>query len=730
MPESSLVAQQRCASFTESNGVALEPTVPTHVIEQARALRDQLTRWNHEYHALDAPSVADAEYDRAFIALQGLEAQYPTLITPDSPTQRVGSAPVPFLAQVEHRIPMLSLGNAFSDEDVLQFDQRVRDGLSRRLRDLGREPLSGKPLDYCAELKYDGLAVSLRYEAGSLVQATTRGDGSIGEDVTHNVRTIAAIPLRLRVGQVKPPEMLEVRGEVLMYREDFRRFNQQQQTEGEKVFVNPRNAAAGSLRQLDPALTAKRPLRFFAYGIAQPLGLGQFGCLQQLRDWGFPVSPLCRVVQGVHGLLDFYREVQAQRADLPFDIDGVVYKIDDEALQTMLGFIARAPRFAIAHKFPPEEVTTRLVDIEIQVGRTGAITPVARLEPVFVGGTTVSNATLHNEDELRRKDVRIGDLVVVRRAGDVIPEVVRAVIEARSAELPVFSMPTHCPVCGSMVRREPGEAVARCTGGFSCAAQRKQGLWHFASRRAMAIDGLGEKIIDQLVDVGLVTTPADFFRLSSEALIRLGRMGEKSASNLLAAIDAAKSTTLARFLFALGIRHVGEETARQLAQAFGSMSALMECDFAALGGAKARGEASGLDGIGPEIFGALQSYFLDPANRAVITDLQACGVQWPEKAGLISGVPPQHALGEAATQSPLKGKSFVLTGTLPTMSRDEAADRIRAAGGQVVGSVSKKTDFVVAGASAGSKLDKAQALGITVLDEAALLSMLQPSSSL
>jgi DNA ligase (NAD+) len=699
--------------------------------QRAQWLRETLARWSYQYHTLDEPSVPDAQYDQAYLELQALEVEYPELITPDSPTQRVGEKPVESLRQVRHATPMLSLGNGFDDQDVEQFDARVRDWLHKAgILDLAQaaDPLT---VMYCAELKYDGLAVTLRYESGLLVQAATRGDGSTGEDVTHNVRTIEVVPLRLLTGEKPHPEVLEVRGEVLMFNADFERLNQQQAERGDKLFVNPRNAAAGSLRQLDPALTARRPLRFFAYGSNTKLGHGQFAMLDDLSAWGLPVSPRRGLVRGAAGLLDFYRQIQQERKRLPFEIDGVVYKVNNEAWQDALGFVARAPRFAIAHKFPPQEAMTRLLDIEVQVGRTGALTPVARLDPVFVGGTTVSNATLHNEDEIRRKDVHVGDMVVVRRAGDVIPEVVRAVVEFRPAHVTSFVMPTVCPVCGSPVVREGNEAVARCTGGFVCMAQRKQGLLHFVQRRAVMIDGLGEKLVDQLIEANLVKAPADFFTLTLEALLGLERMGQKSAENLLAAIDTARSTTLARLMFGLGIRHVGEETARQLAAAFGSMSALRRQDYTMLALAKDAGQTQGLEGIGSEILASLQAYFSDPRQCQLIDDLREVGVCWPEhearwqiESSTHTSPAAQACEGSALPRQALQGLSIVITGTLPTLGRDQAAELIRANGGQVSSAVSKKTAYLLAGEAAGSKLAKAQELGVKVIDEATLLAML------
>ena len=693
---------------------------------RARALRERLERWNFEYYVLDAPSVPDAEYDRAFRELQQLERDHPELASPDSPTQRVGAAPQAAFGSVRHAVPMLSLNNAFDDEEVIAFDRRARELLGELLAPDAMIP-------YCGELKYDGLALSLRYEAGRLVSAATRGDGSTGEDVTANVRTIRAVPLRLRA---PAPALIEVRGEALMYRADFDRLNARQRELGEREFVNPRNAAAGSLRQLDPAVTAARPLRFLAYGVGELDGAAEpethAGLLDWLAELGLPVGAERRVLRGPQALLDFYREMQARRPALPYEIDGVVYKVDPLAWHERLGFVARAPRFAIAHKFPAEEAVTELLDIEIQVGRTGVLTPVARLRPVFVGGTTVSNATLHNEDEIRRKDLLIGDAVVVRRAGDVIPEVVRALPERRppadspefAARLRSFEMPDRCPVCGSAAVRDEGSAAWRCVGGLYCSAQRKQALLHYAQRRAMDIEGLGERLVEQLVDAGLVKTPADLYRLDATTLAGLDRMGEKSAANLVASIERSKDCTLERFLFALGIRLVGEEVARQLAAEYGELDAMMVEDWAARQAAKAalqkenarrrnRGESLEpvpLEGIGPEITDSLQRFFAEPHNREVIEGLRAAGVRWRSPRAQGGG-----ALG---------GASFVITGTLPGMSRDEAAALIRAHGGTVASSVSRKTGYLLAGEAAGSKLERARELGIPVIDAPTLMNMI------
>lgn len=699
------------------------------IARSAQQLREALQRYNYEYYVLDSPTVPDSEYDRLFAQLQQLETEYPELLTTDSPTQRVGGRPAQGFAQVRHSVPMLSLSNAFEDEELAAFDRRVRESLGNRL-----DP--EQPIEYSAELKYDGLAVSLRYENGVLVQGSTRGDGATGEDVTSNIRTIRAIPLKLREAEhAGPPQILEVRGEVLIFRADFEQMNARQRQAGDREFVNPRNAAAGALRQLDPAITASRPLRFFAYGIGEYVGSDLPDTHSDLLDWlqqlGLPVGERA-VVSGTEGLRGFYAQMLERRDSLVYDIDGVVYKVNQRSWHELIGFVARAPRFALAHKFPAQEALTELLDIEIQVGRTGALTPVARLKPVFVGGTTVSNATLHNEDEIARKDLLIGDTVVVRRAGDVIPEVVRSLPERRPAPQSLefksayrqFKMPSHCPVCGSVTQREPDESVRRCMAGLYCPAQRKQALLHFAQRRAMDIEGLGEKLVDQLVDSRLVNTPADLYRLDAAMLLGLDRLGEKSAANLLAAIDASRSTKLARFLFALGIRHIGEEVARQLAQEYGDLQPLMDEDWDTLQArkqavqkenVKRRGrseplEPVPLEGIGVEIIDSLRSFLAESHNRAVIDALLEAGVHWPAEKK------PQ--VGH------LSGKSFVLTGTLPTMTRDDAGALIRTHGGNVVSSVSKKTDYVVAGEAAGSKLERARELGITVLDEPGLLSLI------
>ena len=672
----------------------------------AAALRAEIARHDHAYYVLDAPTIPDAEYDRLFRELQALEAAHPALRTPDSPTVRVGGKPLAQFPPVRHRVPMLSIRTETDTEasGAFSFDARVRSAL--KLED------ADPPVEYAAELKFDGLAISLRYEQGLLVQAATRGDGETGEDVTSNVRTMKAVPLRLR-GEAPP--VLEVRGEVYMRRADFERLNARQAEAGEKTFVNPRNAAAGSIRQLDPAIAARRPLSFYAYGLGDVEGWQvpdtHAGVLDAIADFGLPVCAHRAVVQGAQGLADFHARIAGLRDSLPFDIDGVVYKVNARALQQQLGFVTREPRWAVAHKYPAQEAVTLLRDIEVQVGRTGALTPVARLEPVFVGGVTVTNATLHNQDEIDRKDVRIGDWVIVRRAGDVIPEVVAPVVERRTAELPRFVLLERfpvCPVCGSHVVRGEDEAVARCTGGLFCPAQRKQALLHFAGRRAMDIEGLGDKLVDQLVDAAIVKTPVDLYRLGVLALANLERMGEKSAQNLLAAIEKSRATTLARFIFALGIRNVGEATARDLARHFGKLDALMAADLDAL---------QRVPDVGPIVANAIAAFFAEPHNREVIEQLRAAGLHWEE------GEPAAAAAGALA------GKTFVLTGTLPTLTRDEAKALIEARGGKVAGSVSKKTHYVVAGAEAGSKLDKAQALGVAILEEDGLLRLLSESDT-
>jgi len=702
------------------------------------ALRAELDRHNHAYYVLDAPTVPDAEYDRLFVELQRLEAAHPEFDSPDSPTRRVGGQPVAGFGQVRHAVPMLSLQNAFDDDEVRGFDRRVREAAAGA----GLDPAA---LRYCAELKFDGLAISLHYEDGRFVRGATRGDGVVGEDVTVNLRTVRSIPLRLTGAA---PRRLEVRGEVLMFRRDFERLNDGQRERGDKAFVNPRNAAAGSLRQLDPALTAQRPLRFFAYGLGAvsddtPMPRSHAALLDWFATIGLPVGPIRGTFADPDGLLGFYREVGARRATLPYDIDGIVYKVDQRDWHEAIGFVARAPRFALAHKFPAEEALTELLGIDIQVGRTGVLTPVARLRPVFVGGVTVTNATLHNEDELARKDLMIGDTVVVRRAGDVIPEVARAVSERRPADARRFVMPAHCPVCGSAAVREAGEVAWRCVGGLFCKAQRKQALLHFAQRRAMDVEGLGERLVDQLVERELVQTPADLYRLDAATLAGLDRMGEKSALNLVAAIDRSRRAPLERFLFALGIRHVGEEVARVLAAEFGALGAVLDADWAALidektavqkanTRARAKGEplrAVPLEGVGPEIMAAIRAFVAEPHNREVIAGLLAAGVapQPPVRrrnaAGTSRPAASDRVSADGSTAA-LAGRTIVVTGTLPGMSRDEAEDLIRLHGGATSASVSRKTSYVLAGDNPGSKIARASELGIPVLALEQLLRMI------
>ena len=667
-------------------------TVAGNTGKKIRRLREEIERHNYQYHVLDQPLISDAEYDRLFRELQALESSHPGLVEPDSPTQRVGAAPLAAFAPARHRTPMLSLNNAFHPEEVTAFDRRVR------------EALGVDTVEYSAEPKFDGLAVRLTYERGILTQGATRGDGYTGEEVTANLRTVRAIPLRLRVEPI--PARMEVRGEVLMRKADFEELNRMQRERGEKQFVNPRNAAAGALRQLDARITATRRLYFVAYGLGGGEGLPAFRrqneMLEYLAGAHFPVANERQVVSGLEGLLTYFEAIARKRARLAYDIDGVVYKVNDLAAQEELGYIARAPRYAIAHKFPAEEAETVVEGIEVQVGRTGALTPVARLKPVFVGGVTVTNATLHNEDEIRRKDVRIGDAVMVRRAGDVIPEVVRVLAEKRPASARAFNMPSCCPICNSAVQRLEGEAVARCTAGLYCPAQRKQALLHFASRRAMDIEGLGEKLVDQLVDGDIVKTPADLYRLDASSLARLERMADKSAANIVAAIERSKQTTLPRLVYALGIRNVGETTARDLALHFGSMETLRDADMATL---------QQVPSIGPVVAQSIVQFFAEPHNRDVVAQLQAAGVVF-------------ERTGAPRKSSRIEGKTFVLTGTLPRLKRDEAAQKIQELGGRVSGSVSRKTDFVVAGTDPGSKYDKAVALGVTILDEDGLLELL------
>jgi len=700
----------------------------------AEELRTRLHRHAHLYYVLDRPEIPDADYDRLFRELQVLEAAHPHLRTPDSPTQRVLGRALEGFDPVRHVVPMLSIRTETDTTEVgaITFDARVR-------RELGLGE-GDPPVDYSAELKFDGLALSLRYEDGILVRAATRGDGETGEDVTQNIRTIGQVPLRLQGGPARSsstaaqqpgrvgdlfveatadpalaapdaapiPAVLEVRGEVYMRRDDFERLNERQRERGEKTFVNPRNAAAGAVRQLDPSIAAQRPLSFFAYGLGEVKGWVQpathGATMDALAAFGLPVCAERAVVPGAAGLVDFHRHVAAQRDALPFDIDGVVYKVDRIDLQRRLGFVTREPRWAVAHKYPAQEQLTRLNGIEIQVGRTGKLTPVAKLEPVFVGGTTVSNATLHNLFELRRKGVRVGDTVIVRRAGDVIPEVVGRVPVSRPAHVPNFRMPRACPVCGSVVLREPGTIDHRCSGGLFCAAQRKQALLHFAGRRAMDIEGLGDKLVDQIVDAGLVRTLPELYTLGVAKLAALDRMAERSAANLVAALGHSKRTTLARFIYALGIRHVGEATARDLARHFGGIDRLMDAGDEDL---------LQVPDVGPVVARSIRTFFAQPHHREIVEQLRAAGIGWDEHAGATFDAP-----------GVLAGRTLVLTGTLPTLSRDEAKGLIEGAGGKVAGSVSKKTWCVVAGEEAGSKLDKARELGVPVVDEQGLRGLL------
>jgi DNA ligase (NAD+) len=662
-------------------------------------LRTEIARHDYRYYVLDDPELPDAEYDKLMIELRALEEQYPDLITPDSPTQRVSGAPVAAFGVVTHKVPMLSLDNAFTDEDVLAFDRRIHERLG---------PEAAANLEYVAEPKLDGLAVTVIYRNGKLERAATRGDGVKGEDVTANVRTIHRVPHRLKGHS---PEVVEVRGEVFMPIKGFERMNRVLSERGEKVYINPRNSASGSLRQLDPRITAKRPLDMFFYAIGMVEGNGaaelsetQWGLLQAFEKWGLPICPDATLVKGAEGCLHYFREMARKRGSLQYQIDGVVYKLNRRADQERLGFVSRAPRWATAHKFPAEEATTTVQKIEFQVGRTGALTPVARLEPVFVGGVTVTNVTLHNIDEVRRKDVRVGDTVVVRRAGDVIPEVVR-VLKHASEDAPVVELPKRCPVCNSEVIQVEGEAVARCTGGFTCRAQRQESLRHFAGRRAMDIEGLGDKIIEQLVEQNLVKSPADLYTLTAEQLAGLERMGEKSATKLVQAIDKSRDTTLPRFLFALGIRDVGEATALALAQHFGNLDKLLDASVE---------EIQQVQDIGPVVAAHVAAFFASPEHREVIKRLRDEGVKWPDVAR------------PSVAGQPFAGMTFVITGTLDSMSREEVQEALLALGGKVSGSVSRKTRYVIAGADPGSKLKKANELGVEVLDEAKLIELLKP----
>ena len=663
--------------------------------QQIDTLRQDLRRYEYEYHVLDNPTIPDAEYDRLFHQLKALEAAHPELITADSPTQRVGAKPLSGFAQIRHEIPMLSLDNAFSDEEFYAFVKRIEDRLIRL----------PEPLTFCCEPKLDGLAVSILYVNGVLTQAATRGDGTTGEDITANIRTIRNIPLQLLMDN--PPARLEVRGEVFMPHEGFERLNQQALEKGEKTFANPRNAAAGSLRQLDPKITSKRPLVLNAYGIGIAEGVDlpntHYDRLQWLKSIGIPVNPEIHLCNGTDEVLDFYRDIQNKRSSLGYDIDGTVLKINDIALQEKLGFISKAPRWAIAYKFPAQEELTRLNDVEFQVGRTGAITPVAKLEPVFVAGVTVSNATLHNGDEIERLDIAIGDTIVIRRAGDVIPQIIGVLHDRRPADARPIIFPKTCPVCDSVIVRIEGEAVARCTGGLFCAAQRKEALKHFVSRKAMDIDGVGGKLIEQLVDRELIHTPADLFKLDLTTLIRLERMGTKSAENALASLEKAKNTTLARFIFALGIREVGEATALNLANHFKTLEALQNADLDAL---------QQVPDVGEVVANRILAFWHEPHNVSVVNDLIAQGVHW------------ETVETKEVTENRFKGKTVVLTGTLTQMGRNEAKTLLQDMGAKVSGSVSAKTDFVIAGDAAGSKLTKAQELGVAVLTEEEFLAQI------
>ena len=672
-------------------------TASAATLKKVESLRSQIRHHNYRYHVLDEPEVPDAEYDRLVRELQDIEIKHPELVTADSPTQRVGAEPIKAFGTVEHILPMLSLDNAFSEDELNDFHRRVTERLELEI---------DANLNYAAEPKLDGAAVSLLYEKGQLMRGATRGDGTTGEDITHNVRTIDAVPLKLLNKGF--PTTLEVRGEVFMPRDGFKAYNEQALKKGEKTFVNPRNAAAGSLRQLDPRLTAERPLDIYIYSVGVTEGGALPGChseiLDRLQEWGFKVCPERKLVSGIRGCLEYYADIGRRRDALSYDIDGVVYKVDRLDYQQQLGFVSRAPRWAIAHKFPAEEELTIVRAIEFQVGRTGAITPVARLEPVFVGGVTVSNATLHNMDELHRKDVRVGDTVIIRRAGDVIPEVVRTVPDRRPKRTRIVRAPAKCPVCRSAVVREEGEAVARCTGGFICAAQRAEALKHFVSRRALDVDGLGSKLIEQLVAIDRIQTAADLYHLERDELAGMDRMGEKSAENLLAAIERSKDTTLARFLYGLGIREVGEATARSLAAHYGKLTSIMKADEESL---------QTVQDVGPIVASRIHSFFAEKHNQKVVKGLIDSGLTWKETKA-----------SPKAADGPLSGKIFVLTGTMNNMTRDEAKDKIQAAGGKVTGSVSKKTNFVVYGDNAGSKLTKAQKLGIETIDEDAFQKIL------
>jgi len=661
-------------------------------INRVNKLRELINQYNYQYYVEDESVIPDAEYDRLMQELTAIENESPELIIDSSPTQRVGAAPLDSFQEIRHEAPMLSLGNAFDEDEMIAFDRRIR------------EKLEQDSVEYVAETKLDGLAISILYEDGQLIRAATRGDGATGEDVTLNVRTIKSIPLSLL--DEKYPERVEIRGEVFMTHDGFKKLNDQQRQQGEKLFVNPRNAAAGSLRQLDSRITSERHLSFFAYGV----GIVEGGLmpeshaelLSRLKVWGVPVSPETKVMVKLAACFDFYKSIASRRSSLGYDIDGVVFKVNRLDQQDIMGTVSRAPRWAIAYKFPPEEELTEILDIEIQVGRTGALTPVARLKPVFVGGVTVTNATLHNEDELKRKDVRVGDTVIVRRAGDVIPEVLKVVMERRPKNTKIFKMPSNCPICGSDVEREEGEAVIRCSGGLYCSAQQIQAIIHFASRRAMNIDGLGDKLIEQLVEKGLINNVSDLYTLTQEQLAELDRMAEKSATNIIAALNSSKKTTLDRFLYALGIREVGDATARSLANHFGNLSAIQSASQETL---------EEVADVGPIVARHIVTFFLQSHNQEVINDLLAAGVHWPDV--------------EIKTDQPLQGKTFVITGTLESMKREEVKQRLLALGAKVSGSVSKKTDYVIVGSDPGSKAEKARKLEVEILDEAGFLSLLK-----
>jgi len=664
--------------------------IPDTVLKRVSSLCEQIDQHNYRYYVLDDPSISDAEYDRLMRELIELETKYPSLITSESPTQRVGAKPIDSFGEVKHIAPMLSLNNAINQEEMIAFDRRVR------------EKLDEETIEYVGETKLDGLAISLLYEDGKLVRGATRGDGATGEDVTSNVRTIKAIPLKLISNEW--PTQIEVRGEIYMSKQGFLKLNNKQEENNEKIFANPRNAAAGSLRQLDPRITAGRPLRFFAYGAGQKTEVNlpdtHFELLTKLKEWGLPVSTETKVVKGIEECIDFYDGISQRREKLPYEIDGIVFKVNHLSQQEQLGYVSRAPRWAIAYKFPPQEEITKVTGIEVQVGRTGALTPVARLEPVFVGGVTVTNATLHNEDEIKRKDIRVGDTVTIRRAGDVIPEIVQVIKGKRPKKTSIFKMPAHCPVCGSEAERAEGEAASRCSGGLYCIAQQIQAIIHFASRRAMNIDGLGDKLIEQLVEKGYVKNVADLYSLKQEQLAALERMADKSAANVIQAREDSKKTTLDRFIYALGIREVGDATARALANHFGNLEKIQQAT---------QEELEEVSDVGPIVAKHIAIFFSQKHNNEVIKKLIKAKIHWPDV--------------EINNEQPLKGKTFVITGTLQSMKRDEAKQKLQDLGAKVSSSVSKKTDYVIAGADPGSKADKAQQLNIKVLDETGLLSL-------